>query len=70
LIGPANHSTMITILLFLIVIILMYNYYVHYGRNGQLINQIPGPPGYSIFGNISQYICSPGKLKYPNKLII
>jgi len=70
LIGPANHSTMITILFFLIVIILIYNYYVHYGRNGQLINRIPGPPGYPIFGNISQYICSRGKLKFQNKLII
>jgi len=67
----ANHSTMITILLFLIVILLIYNYYVHYGRNGQLINRIPGPPGYPIFGNISQYICSSqGKLKFLNKLII
>jgi len=70
LIGPANHSTMITILLFLIVIILIYNYYVHYGKNGQFINRVPGPPGYPIVGNISQLICSRGKLKFPNKLII
>jgi len=66
LIGPANHSTMIIMLLFLIVIILIYNYYVHYGRNGQLINHIPGPSGYPIIGNIPQYVCSRGKLKFLN----
>jgi len=56
---------MITIIfLSLIFVILVYNYYVHHGRNGRLINLIPGPAGYPISGNILQYICSRGKLKF------
>ncbi|XP_011705709.1 PREDICTED: cytochrome P450 4C1-like, partial [Wasmannia auropunctata] len=38
--------------------ILVWNYYVHYGRNGQLINLIPGPPGYPIAGNLLQFLGS------------
>ncbi|KYN33648.1 Cytochrome P450 4C1 [Trachymyrmex septentrionalis] len=41
----------ITLTLF-VLIILMYNYYVHYGRNGRLINLIPGPSGYPIIGHV------------------
>jgi len=54
----------IIIFLSLILIILVYNYYVHHGRIGRLINLIPGPAGYPISGNILQYICSRGKLKF------
>jgi len=54
---------MIIITLLIIFIILVYNYYVHFGKNDHLINRIPGPPGYPIFGNILQYLGSPGKLK-------
>jgi len=54
----------IIIFLSLILIILVYNYYVHHGRKGRLINLIPGPAGYPIFGNILQYLCSRGKLKF------
>jgi len=54
---------MITISLLIIFIILLYNYYVHFGKNGRLINRIPGPPGYPIAGNILQYLGSRGKLK-------
>jgi len=54
----------IIIFLSLILIILVYNYYVHHGKNGRLINLIPGPEGYPITGNVLQYICSRGKLKF------
>jgi len=54
----------IIIFLSLILIILVYNYYVHHGRNGRLINLIPGPAGYPISGNILQYIGSRGKLTF------
>ncbi|KAL6254371.1 hypothetical protein P5V15_014418 [Pogonomyrmex californicus] len=43
------------ILVLLIFILLAYNFYVHYGRNGRLINRIPGPSGYSIIGNILMF---------------
>ncbi|XP_071652862.1 cytochrome P450 4C1-like isoform X2 [Temnothorax longispinosus] len=49
----------ITTLLLLFLIALVYNYYVHHRKNGRLINLIPGIPGYPIFGNIVQYLCSP-----------
>ncbi|XP_011701315.1 PREDICTED: cytochrome P450 4C1-like [Wasmannia auropunctata] len=48
----------ITILLLFILIILVWNYCAHYGKNGRLINLIPGPPGYPIVGNILQYFGS------------
>ncbi|XP_011705834.1 PREDICTED: cytochrome P450 4C1-like, partial [Wasmannia auropunctata] len=48
----------ITILLLFILIILTCNYYVHYGRNGQLINLIPGPQGHPILGNLLQTLGS------------
>lgn len=32
-------------------IILVYHYYVHYGKNGRLINSIPGPTTIPIMGN-------------------
>lgn len=54
----------ITILLILILIVLGYHYYTHYGRNGRLINCIPGPQGHPISGNILQYLGSRGKLKF------
>jgi len=54
---------MITILLLIIFIILVYNYYVHFEKNGRLINRIPGPSGHPICGNILQYLGSRGKLK-------
>lgn len=54
----------VTILLILILIVLGYNYYIHCGRNGRLINRIPGPLGYPISGNILQYLGSRGKLKF------
>ncbi|XP_071572410.1 cytochrome P450 4C1-like isoform X1 [Temnothorax nylanderi] len=45
-----------TILLLLILILLITNYYVHYGKNGQLINLIPGMPRLPIIGNVLQCI--------------
>ncbi|XP_011705616.1 PREDICTED: cytochrome P450 4C1-like, partial [Wasmannia auropunctata] len=49
----------ITILVLLIIfVVLAYNYYIHYGRNGRLINLLPGPPGYPIVGNAFQYLSS------------
>ncbi|XP_070168058.1 cytochrome P450 4C1-like [Polyergus mexicanus] len=44
----------ITILLASMFILLIYYYYVHYGRNGRLVNLLPGPPGHLIAGNASQ----------------
>ncbi|XP_024883663.1 cytochrome P450 4C1-like isoform X3 [Temnothorax curvispinosus] len=46
------------ILLSFILILLMYNYYVHHGKNGRLINFIPGPPGRLILGNILDILVS------------
>jgi len=56
-----------TTLFILTLLILVYNYYVHHGRNGKLINRIPGPAGYPISGNILQYLGSQGKLKFFHK---
>ncbi|XP_070169770.1 cytochrome P450 4C1-like isoform X2 [Polyergus mexicanus] len=44
----------ITILLTSMFILLVYYYYVRYGRNGRLVNLLPGPPGHSIAGNALQ----------------
>ncbi|XP_070168055.1 cytochrome P450 4C1-like [Polyergus mexicanus] len=44
----------ITILLASMFILLVYYYYVHYGRNGRLVNLLPGPPGHLIDGNALQ----------------
>lgn len=60
----------IIILLLSILILLLYNYYVNYGRNGRLINLIPGPQGYPVLGNILQTIVSAGKYKYSNLFTI
>jgi len=53
----------ITTLLFILILYLAYHYYVHYGRNGQLLHKIPGPSGYPIIGNILQGLISTGKEK-------
>ncbi|XP_029157494.1 cytochrome P450 4C1-like [Nylanderia fulva] len=45
----------ITILLLPIVILLVYNYYVYYGRNGRLINLIPGPKNLPIIGYLLHF---------------
>ncbi|XP_029157491.1 cytochrome P450 4C1-like [Nylanderia fulva] len=45
----------ITILLLSIFILLVYNYYVHHGKKGRLINLIPGPPIDPIIGNAIQF---------------
>ncbi|GAB1866375.1 Cytochrome P450 4C1 [Camponotus japonicus] len=48
----------IIIFLLSILSLLVYNYYVHHGRNGQLINLIPGPLGYPISGNSLEFLVS------------
>ncbi|XP_071576174.1 cytochrome P450 4C1-like isoform X3 [Temnothorax nylanderi] len=62
---------MITIILLsFILILLMYNYYVHHGKNGRLINLIPGPPGRLILGNILDIVVSREELwKLQNTLL-
>ncbi|XP_077274027.1 cytochrome P450 4C1-like isoform X2 [Temnothorax americanus] len=52
----------ITIFLLLILILLMYNYYLHHGRNGRLINLIPGPPRSLFVGNLFDFLGSREKL--------
>ncbi|KAL6437191.1 hypothetical protein ACFW04_005037 [Cataglyphis niger] len=50
----------IIILLLSILTLLLCHYYVHHGRNGRLINLIPGPPCSLISGNALEFIVSPG----------
>lgn len=54
----------VIILLLFVLVLLTYNYYVKYGRNGRLINNIPGPSGYPIIGNTLILLGSTGKLKF------
>ncbi|KAG5325190.1 CP4C1 protein, partial [Pseudoatta argentina] len=42
----------IVLLLICIFMLLIYNYYVHYGKTGRLINLIPGPLCYPIIGSV------------------
>ncbi|XP_024892041.1 cytochrome P450 4C1-like [Temnothorax curvispinosus] len=54
-----NRATMVFLytITVLFILIVGYHYYIHYGsRNGRLINLIPGPSGYPIFGNLLQFI--------------
>ncbi|XP_011878432.1 PREDICTED: cytochrome P450 4C1-like [Vollenhovia emeryi] len=53
-----QQTMIITILLLLSFIVLVYNYYVHRGKNGRLINLIPGRSGYPIIGNVLEYLDS------------
>ncbi|KAL6262130.1 hypothetical protein P5V15_007230 [Pogonomyrmex californicus] len=48
----------VIILLLLIFTLLIYNYYINYGRNGRLINLLPGPPGYPIIGCVLEFLVS------------
>ncbi|XP_070162068.1 cytochrome P450 4C1-like [Polyergus mexicanus] len=48
----------IIILLLSILTLFLYNYYVHYGRNGRLINLIPGPPHSLISGHALKFLVS------------
>ncbi|XP_025262283.1 cytochrome P450 4C1-like isoform X2 [Camponotus floridanus] len=52
----------ITILVFSMFILLVYNYYVYYKKYGQLLNLIPGPSGFPIIGNALQFYVSTEKL--------
>ncbi|XP_020291918.1 cytochrome P450 4C1-like isoform X2 [Pseudomyrmex gracilis] len=42
---------MIEVLLFIIFLISIYHFYLHYGKTGRLINLIPGPRTIPILGN-------------------
>ncbi|XP_011706325.1 PREDICTED: cytochrome P450 4C1-like isoform X1 [Wasmannia auropunctata] len=53
---------LVTVLLLFILIILVWNYYAHYGRNGRLIDLIPGPSGFPILGNVLQFLGSQEEL--------
>jgi len=57
-------TVFITTLLLPVLVYLVYHCYVRYGRNGRLINNIPGPSGYPIIGNMLQVQGSAGKLKF------
>ncbi|XP_072766427.1 cytochrome P450 4C1-like isoform X2 [Anoplolepis gracilipes] len=48
-----------TILILCIFTALIYYYHLHYGRNGRLINLIPGPSTYPFLGNILALLGSP-----------
>lgn len=64
---------MFVIVLLLLVFILLYNYYVHYGKTGRFVNLIPGPICYPIIGNAYLLFGSRGKLKcfiYLNNFIL
>ncbi|GAB1861241.1 Cytochrome P450 4C1 [Camponotus japonicus] len=52
----------ITILIFSMFILLVYNYYVYHKKYGQLLNLIPGPSGFPIIGNALQCYVSTEKL--------
>jgi len=56
----------ITILVLFIIILLIYNYYVHYESNDRHLNLIPGPSGFPIIGNALQCYVSAGKYKISN----
>ncbi|KAL6417731.1 hypothetical protein ACFW04_014342 [Cataglyphis niger] len=45
----------IAILLLSMFILSVYYYYVHYGRNGRLLNLVPGPPALPIVGNAIEF---------------
>ncbi|KAL0099396.1 hypothetical protein PUN28_020142 [Cardiocondyla obscurior] len=45
-------------LVLLVFILFVYNYYVRNGKNGRLINLIPGPPVYPIIGCIHPFLIS------------
>ncbi|XP_050451715.1 cytochrome P450 4C1-like [Cataglyphis hispanica] len=49
----------IIILLLSILTLLLCHYYVNHGKNGRLINLIPGPPCSLISGNALEFIVSP-----------
>ncbi|XP_072762321.1 cytochrome P450 4C1-like isoform X2 [Anoplolepis gracilipes] len=55
----------ITILLLFMFILLVYNYYVHHGRNGRLINLIPGPPGLPILEELMKLLFKFTDYYYP-----
>ncbi|KAL0134238.1 hypothetical protein PUN28_001197 [Cardiocondyla obscurior] len=42
----------LAILLSIILIYFVYNFYVRYGPYGRLISRVPGPSGFPIIGNI------------------
>ncbi|XP_025266772.1 cytochrome P450 4C1-like [Camponotus floridanus] len=52
----------ITILVFSMFILLVYNYYVYHKKYRQLLNLIPRPSGFPIIGNALQCYVSEEKL--------
>ncbi|KAL6437196.1 hypothetical protein ACFW04_005037 [Cataglyphis niger] len=59
----------IIILLLSILTLLLCHYYVHHGRNGRLINLIPGPPCSLISGNALEFIVSPEQWKLLHSIL-
>ncbi|XP_011699620.1 PREDICTED: cytochrome P450 4C1-like isoform X2 [Wasmannia auropunctata] len=60
----------ITVLLLVILVVLVCNYYTQYGKNGRLINLIPGPAGYPIVGNVLQVFGSRGAKWHSRRKIL
>lgn len=52
----------LSILIFFLLMLTVLHIYVHKSRKGYFCDQIPGPTGYPIIGNVLDLVVSPGEL--------